>query len=144
LAYPAARLLLRQSDALANGNESTTLDLFPNRTERNLQEMNAVQFDRTMADEAIVRERLKPLVTQERINEAASRLGDKAERHLLPYMHPLSRMNPNWVIRHIVQRNGAEESAKLADDCVVLDKMIDAAIVAASEVSYEIICEYRG
>ena len=39
MAYPATGLLLRQSDALANGNESTTLDLFPNRTERNLQEM---------------------------------------------------------------------------------------------------------
>lgn len=106
--------------------------------------MTETQFNRTMADEAIVRERLKPLVTQERLNEAASRLGDKAERHLLPYMHPLSRMNPNWIIRHIVQRNGAEESAKLANDCVALGKLIDAAIVAASATTYEVICEYRG
>ena len=105
--------------------------------------MNETQFNRTMTDETIVRERLKPLVTQERLNEAASRLGDKAERHLLPYMHPLSRMNPNWIIRHIVQRNGAEESAKLANDCVALDKMIEAAIVAASEVSYEIVIEWE-
>ena len=105
--------------------------------------MTETQFDRTMADEAIVRERLKPLVTQERLNEAASRLRDKAERHLLPYMHPLSRMNPNWIIRHIVQRNGAWFSGVLANDCIALDAVIDAAIVAASEVSYEIVEEWR-
>ena len=39
MAYPATGLLLCQSDALANGNESTTLDVLPNRTERNLREM---------------------------------------------------------------------------------------------------------
>jgi hypothetical protein len=48
-------------------------------------------------------------------------------------------MRPDWVIRHIVQRNGAWFSGVLANDTIALGAMIDAAIVAASETTYEIL-----
>jgi len=98
-----------------------------------------IEFDRTMADESLVRERLTPLVTQDRLDKAAQRLQNAVEPHLWPYMHKSSRMRPDWVIRHIVQRYGARRSGALANDTIALDAMIDAAIVAASETSYEIL-----
>jgi hypothetical protein len=92
-----------------------------------------------MAAESLVRERLKPLVTQDRLDKAAQRLQNAVEPHLWPYMHKSSRMRPDWVIRHIVQRNGAAASAALVNDTISLGAMIDAAIIAASETSYEIL-----
>jgi hypothetical protein len=103
--------------------------------------MNSIQFDRTIADESLVRERLKPLVTQDRLDKAAQRLQNAVEPHLVPYMHKSSRMRPDWVIRHIVQRCGARRSGALANDTIALGAMIDAAIVAASESTYELLTE---
>jgi len=103
--------------------------------------MNSIQFDRTMAAESLVRERLKPLVTQDRLDKAAQRLQNAVEPHLWPYMHKSSRMRPDWVIRHITQRYGASLTAALANDTIALGAMIDAAIVAASESTYELLSE---
>jgi len=103
--------------------------------------MNSIQFDRTMADESLVRERLKPLVTQDRLDKAAQRLQNAVEPHLVPYMHKSSRMRPDWIIRHLVQSHGAAASAALTNDTIALDAMIDAAIVAASESTYELLTE---
>jgi hypothetical protein len=101
--------------------------------------MNSIQFDRTMADESVVKERLKPLVTQDRLDKAAQRLQNVVEPHLWPYMHKSSRMRPDWVARYIVQRYGARRSGALANDTIALDAMINAAIIAASEITYEIL-----
>jgi hypothetical protein len=50
-------------------------------------------------------------------------------------------MRPDWIIRHLVQSHGAAASAALTNDTIALDAMIDAAIVAASESTYELLTE---